>query len=71
MRCLDGITTCSEHMEILDDTYKLPNHYFAKLQSWKENIQGPEMKKKLKIRTVNWRADTDCLEVFITLNTGA
>ena len=49
MRCLDGIATCSEHMEILDDTYKLPNHYFAKLQSWKEKIQGPEMKKKLRV----------------------
>ena len=36
-------------MEILDDTYKLPNQYFAKLQSWKENIQGPQMKKKLGV----------------------
>ena len=41
--------TCSEHMEILDDAYKLPNQYFAKLQSWKENIQGPQMKKKLGV----------------------
>ena len=37
----------------------------------KGNCLGPEMKKELKIRTVNWRADTDCLEVFITLNIGA